>query len=253
LLRNNSVANPANTTLSTAIANIGTGNQPSGGSVMVTSADARVALGLASATGFYNSSGAFFSAGGQAYDGVITINTALPLNYTTKPVAGEYSAIAGIQAQINEILGGGGAGSVLNGYPAGYDGVTNVGVLDLYRYSAPGVPSFSSANGTYAYFSVDGGNTDIIQFNNNPTFELGDWALGTCNAESYVQSAVPCAGTAPSYTTSSPEFTMMASIGYDPVTATPLPPTWTMLIAGFAGVGFFACRGTRKRTALGAA
>ncbi len=30
------------------------------------------------------------------------------------------------------------------------------------------------------------------------------------------------------------------------VTATPLPSTWTMLIAGFAGLGFFAYRGSRK-------
>jgi hypothetical protein len=30
------------------------------------------------------------------------------------------------------------------------------------------------------------------------------------------------------------------------VSATPLPSTWTMLIAGFAGLGFFAYRGTKK-------
>jgi hypothetical protein len=37
------------------------------------------------------------------------------------------------------------------------------------------------------------------------------------------------------------------------VTATPLPPTWTMLIAGFAGLGFFAYRGTKKSSAAFAA
>jgi hypothetical protein len=30
------------------------------------------------------------------------------------------------------------------------------------------------------------------------------------------------------------------------LTATPLPPTWTMLIAGFVGLGFFAYRGSKK-------
>jgi hypothetical protein len=35
--------------------------------------------------------------------------------------------------------------------------------------------------------------------------------------------------------------------------ATPLPSTWTMLIAGFAGLGFFAYRGTRKNAAALAA
>ena len=32
------------------------------------------------------------------------------------------------------------------------------------------------------------------------------------------------------------------------LTATPLPATWTMLIAGFAGLGFFAYRGAKKRS-----
>jgi hypothetical protein len=39
-----------------------------------------------------------------------------------------------------------------------------------------------------------------------------------------------------------------------PTAATPLPSTWTMLIAGFVGLGFFAYRGTKKNpTALVAA
>ncbi len=34
-----------------------------------------------------------------------------------------------------------------------------------------------------------------------------------------------------------------------PTPATPLPSTWTMLIAGFVGLGFFAYRGSKKNTA----
>jgi PEP-CTERM motif len=244
LLNSNATNNPANTTLSTAIANLGSGNEPGpGGSVLVTSAGARVALGLASATGFYNSSGTFVSAGGQAYDGVITLNTGLSLNYTTTAVSGQYSAIAGIEAQINEILGGGGQGSVLNSIPGGgsTSAYPNIGVLDLYRYSAPGVPSFSSLPGTTAYFSVDGGVTDIIGFNSNPIGELGDF-----DPNGYVQSANPSKGIVPSYTTSSPEFTMMESIGYSPVTDVPEPSTWAMMVLGFAGLGFMASRRKSK-------
>jgi hypothetical protein len=37
------------------------------------------------------------------------------------------------------------------------------------------------------------------------------------------------------------------------LTATPLPSTWTMLIAGFVGVGFFVCRGAKNRSAAIAA
>lgn len=35
--------------------------------------------------------------------------------------------------------------------------------------------------------------------------------------------------------------------------ATPLPSTWTMLIAGFVGLGFLAYRGTKKNAAVAAA
>jgi hypothetical protein len=40
-----------------------------------------------------------------------------------------------------------------------------------------------------------------------------------------------------------------ADLEFVGVAATPLPPTWTMLIAGFIGLGFFAHRSSRKRTA----
>jgi hypothetical protein len=36
---------------------------------------------------------------------------------------------------------------------------------------------------------------------------------------------------------------------YGTLTATPLPSTWTMLIAGFLGLGFFAYRGSKKNAA----
>ncbi len=39
----------------------------------------------------------------------------------------------------------------------------------------------------------------------------------------------------------------------DPPPSTPLPSTWTMLIAGFVGLGFFASRGTKKSSAALAA
>jgi hypothetical protein len=37
------------------------------------------------------------------------------------------------------------------------------------------------------------------------------------------------------------------------LTATPLPSTWTMLIAGFIGLGFFAYRGSKKSSSVLAA
>jgi hypothetical protein len=39
------------------------------------------------------------------------------------------------------------------------------------------------------------------------------------------------------------------SVFATPPTATPLPSTWSMLIAGFVGLGFFAYRGAKKGSA----
>jgi hypothetical protein len=47
-----------------------------------------------------------------------------------------------------------------------------------------------------------------------------------------------------------PAFTYVDNVS---LAATPLPPTWTMLIAGFAGLGFFAFRGSKKNAAATAA
>ena len=235
-------AEPNNTVLTTAIAHLATGNKPGpGGFVEVTTADARVALGT-SVSGCFTSAGAFVSSCGQVYDGVITLNTGLGLNYGTSAVGGEYSAIASIEHEIDEILGGGGTGSMLNNIPCGGTKAAypDVGVLDLYRYASPGVPSFSSCNGTTAYLSVDGGSTPIVAFNDNPGSDLGDFL-----PNGYVQSAFASTGTVPGYTPATPEFAMMESIGYD--NAVPEPASLALL--GFGLAGLLGVR-SRRRAAI---
>jgi hypothetical protein len=241
----NSQANPANTTLSTAVANLSSGNQPGpGGVVFLTSADARVALGASNATGCFNSGGAFVSSCGQPFDGVVTItnNPSIPLNYTKTPVAGAYSVIDAAEHEINEILGGGGQGSVLNNIafcasnPTNTDCIANgnytkdVGALDLYRYSAPGVPSFTTSNAASSYLSVDGGKTDIVGFNQDSGGDFADFS--TCTN---VQSAFSCSGVVAPYNTSSPDYQMLQSLGYDG-TVVPEPTSLAILLTSLAGL-----------------
>jgi hypothetical protein len=191
-------------------------------------------------TGCFNSGGAFVNSCGQPYDGVVTLTTSSTLNYGTTPVAGEYSAIDAMEHEIDEILGGGGQGSVLNevadcasGSPPSYCSANNnfsgdLGVLDLYRYSAPGVPSFTTSGSATSYLSVDGGAIDIVGFNQSSNGDYGDFS--TCDN---VQSAASCPGLVAPYDTGAPEYQMMESIGYNGV---PEPASMAVVASGLAGL-----------------
>jgi hypothetical protein len=236
-----STSAPSNSILSTAVANLASGNKTSGGgTVFVTSADGRVALGQSGMTGCFNSGGAFVNSCGQPYDGVVTLTTSYTLNYGKTPVAGEYSAVDAMEHEIDEILGGGGQGSVLNqvadcasGSPPSYCAANNnfagdLGVLDLYRYSAPGVASFTTSGSATSYLSVDGGVTDIVGFNQSSSGDFGDFS--TCDN---VQSAASCSGIVAPYNSASPEVPMMESIGYNGVAE---PASMAMFASGLAGL-----------------
>jgi hypothetical protein len=253
LLSATSAQQPTNTVLTSALGTLSTGNQPgSGGSVLFTTADAQIALGLGAAdgvTGCFTSGGSFVSACGQSYVGVVTLSSSVPLNYTTTAVGGEYSAISGAEHEIDEMLGGGGQGSVLNAIADGLTAYDNdVGVLDLYRYAAPGVASFSTSGSATAYLSVDGGVTDIVGFNQNSSGDFADFgqsgsAVGRFSATGDVQSAFGSPGILPSYTPGSPEFIMMEAIGYDGV----VPEPTSLGVLGSAMVGLVAARRRVRR------
>lgn len=228
LLTSDAFANPQNSTLSTAVSNLSVGNDASGTRpISSTSANLR-ALGQP-ASGTFDASGAFHSGGGQLYDGVITINP----TYATRTSV--------VQHEIDEILGGGGSGSTLgtneqvNGNSGSYGGT------DLYRYSSPGTPSYSTG-ATSAYLSVDGGATQIASFNQNGQGDFGDFTTNPCLIQSWQICSNPDV-----FTTASAEYTMLEAIGYDPISTTPLPTTWPLLLSGFLGLGFFAYIRPRRR------
>ena len=74
---------------------------------------------------------------------------------------------------------------------------------------------------------------------------------------SYVQSGYTSfSGSAPGTVPDiygAPNWFSSANMQFSAVGATPLPSTWLMLLSGFVGLGYFAYRGTKKRTALAVA
>lgn len=238
-----SLRDSTNTTLATAVAHLASGNNANGAKqVAVTTADLKLGLGLSGVSGCFSTSGAYVGSCGQSAYGVVTLtnNPAYSLNYTTGAVAGAYNMISAVEHEIDEILGGGGQGSMLNAVLAGaspFNGA--VGVLDLYRYSAPGTPSFTTSSSATAYFSVDGGTTVIVGFNQNSSGDFADFA-GTTN----VQSAFSASGIAEQYTASSPEFMMMEAIGYNGVV--PEPGSMAVLATGL--IGLRSVRRRRRQT-----
>jgi hypothetical protein len=234
-----SAANPSNTTLSTAIA---------------TTALLRVALGDTNVTPCFNASGSFVSGCGQTYDGVITLSSTQPLSYTRPVTAGSYDAIRVIEHETDEVLGGGGAGSTLNAVANNSVPLSSFyGPLDLYRYSAPHTPSFTDSTTATSYFSVDGGVTNIVGFNQNQGLSLADYGdfgdfLSTTGCPDYVQDAFTCPDQQADETASSPEYQMMEAIGWDGGTdPVPEPMPLALLGAAIGGLALARSRPARRR------
>src|SRR4029077_17679110 len=78
------------------------------------------------------------------------------------------------------------------------------------------------------YFSIDGGTTDLVGFNQTSPGDFGDWLSGTCpQATPFVQNAFGCPGQAADVTGTSPEGINLDVIGYDLISATTTTTTTT--------------------------
>jgi hypothetical protein len=144
-------------------------------------ADVNMTLPLLRATG----EAALGNASGHV-DSTVLLNTSImnlsrsgpqdPTKYDLQEVA---------MHEIVEVLGAGGAG----------DGLLSdqVGPMDLFRYSASGVRSYTTDPTAEAYFSVNGGVSNRGYFNQQSGGDYGDWS-SDLNGEPQVQDAFSTPG-----------------------------------------------------------
>jgi hypothetical protein len=142
-------------------------------------------------------------AAGGPYDGIVTLNSAQPFQFTRPPGGSSYDALRSTEHEIDEILGLG----ALNGG-------ANLRPQDLFSWSSAGTRNLTNS-GT-RYFSIDGGSTNIVGFNQIAGGDLGDWVSPSCpQANPYVQNAFSCAGQMSDVSLTSPEGISLDVIGYD--------------------------------------
>ncbi len=194
-----------NTIEQTAYNNIGYGNKAA--QVAFTSADGR-ALGCSSCTGVVTGEGSVSST--SKFDGIITIGN------------GYYGNGAQVvYHEIDEVLGIGGQGSMISStnstYPVTINGQTAIGTMDLFRYSAQHTPSLTNSTSAFSYFSINGGTTDIVSFNQSGVGDYGDWAGG---GACYIQTFDTCNSPLP-LSLASPEGIALQAIGYDATVSEP--------------------------------
>ena len=175
---------------------------PIGGthSYFISLAEAK-ALGLLGATG--------------TSDGTVTFsNTANIFDYDNSDgvTAGQFDFSAAVAHEFSEVMGRsmltGTSNNAQHGPANGYT------PLDLFHFAAPGVRTFV---GTQAgYFSADGGNTNLNNFNTNINGDWGDWAAsaGNDSFRAFSNSGVVNAVT-------QTDIREMDVLGWDQVTALP--------------------------------
>ena len=140
---------------------------------------------------------------GGPYDGIVTMNSTQPFQFSRPPDAGRDDAQRAVEHEIDEVLGLGSNASLSNLTPE-----------DLFSWSARGQRNVSS-NGT-RYFSIDSGSTNIVDFNQDHTGDYGDWFSEGCpQTQPYVQNAFTCSGQFSDIGITSPEAIALDVIGYD--------------------------------------
>ncbi len=142
---------------------------------------------------------------GGPYDGIVTLNSSRPLQFSRPVNANNFDAQRLTEHEIDEVIG---LGSRLG------RNSNDLRPQDLFSWSSAGHRNITSS-GT-RYFSINGGVTNIVGFNQDPDGDFGDWLSSACpQAHPYVQNAFSCAGQSSDISATSPEGINLDVVGYD--------------------------------------
>ncbi len=140
---------------------------------------------------------------GGTYDGIVTLNSADPFQFSRPTSMSSFDAQHSTEHEMDEVMGIVSDADISKLHPQ-----------DLFSWSSAGHRNITSS-GT-RYFSINGGVTNIVNFNQDSHGDFGDWLSEACpQAHPYVQNAFGCMGQSSDLATTSPEAINLDVIGYD--------------------------------------
>jgi len=175
---------------------------------------------------------------GGTLDGIVTLNSASQFQFSRPSRASFYDAQRALEHEIDEVMG-------LGSGP-------HLRPQDLFSWASWKNRDYNS--GDVRYFSINAGWTRIVNFNNDPEGDAGDWQSGACpQSTPYVQNAFACTGQSSDIAITSPEGVNLDVIGYDPAAAGVGWRRTHAIVADFNSDGsldYFVYNRTTRQTAI---